>query len=211
MPVLDADRTSAPWAQTPAPVPCAAPGQPRGAVANVKPPSNRSGPACGSSTSPARRPAGGGRPRSGGHRVHCPSHPQPRHRLRACLRVAPIGDGSARPPPNRATSPSRWRGRRSATTPPTASRSRTTGAGTAAARAQERYYSSYGDPETLTRPQSPSPSDDTPWLPLALSIAITLVIATASATHLRRLRIRRRRAARVASVAHSDPGARLTR
>ena len=71
------------------------------------------------------------------------------------------------------------------------------GTATATARAQERYYSSYGEPEPLTPPQSPSPSDDTPWLPITLSIAITLVIVTASATHLRRLRIRRRRAARV--------------
>jgi hypothetical protein len=63
--------------------------------------------------------------------------------------------------------------------------------------AQERYYSSYGAPEPLALPKSPSPSDDTPWLPIALSIAITLVIVTASATHLRRLPIRRRRAARV--------------
>jgi hypothetical protein len=69
--------------------------------------------------------------------------------------------------------------------------------GTAAAGAQERYYSSYGKPEPLTPPQSPSPSDDMPWLPIALSIAITLVVATAGATHLRRLRVRRRRAARV--------------
>jgi hypothetical protein len=69
--------------------------------------------------------------------------------------------------------------------------------GTAAARAQERYYSSYGEPEPLTLPRSPSPSDDTPWLPIALSIAVTLVMVTAGVTHLRRLRIRRRRAARV--------------
>jgi hypothetical protein len=69
--------------------------------------------------------------------------------------------------------------------------------GTAAARAQERYYSSYDEPRSLTLAQSPSTSDDAPWLPITLSIAIALVIATASATHLRRLRIRRRRAARV--------------
>jgi len=66
-------------------------------------------------------------------------------------------------------------------------------AGTVAAKAQERYYSSYGEPETSTQP--PSSSDDTPWLPIA--IAITLAVITASATHLRRLRVRRRRAARV--------------
>jgi hypothetical protein len=69
--------------------------------------------------------------------------------------------------------------------------------GTAVARAQERYYSSYDEPAPLTPPKSPSPSDDTPWLPIALSIAIALAIVTSSATHLRRLRIRRRRAARV--------------
>lgn len=68
-------------------------------------------------------------------------------------------------------------------------------AGAAAARAQERYYSSFGEPEPLT--QSPSPSDYPPLLAIALSIAITLVIVTACATHLRRLRVRRRRAAGV--------------
>jgi hypothetical protein len=72
-------------------------------------------------------------------------------------------------------------------------------AGTASATAQERYYSSYGEPEprTLTPSPSPSLSDDTPWLPIALSIAVTLAIVTPSALHIRRLRIRRRRAARV--------------
>ena len=69
--------------------------------------------------------------------------------------------------------------------------------GTAAAKAQERYYSSYEQSEPLTQPQSPSPSDDTPWLPIALSTAITLVIVAAITTHLHRLTIRRRRAARV--------------
>ena len=62
--------------------------------------------------------------------------------------------------------------------------------------AQERYYASYGEPEPLARPQSPVPSDDTPWLPIALSITAALVIAATSATQLRRLRVRRRRAAR---------------
>jgi hypothetical protein len=69
--------------------------------------------------------------------------------------------------------------------------------GTAAARAQERYYASYGKPEPVTPPQSLSPSDDVPWLPIAPSIVITLVVVTASATQFRRLRVRRRRAARV--------------
>jgi hypothetical protein len=63
----------------------------------------------------------------------------------------------------------------------------------AAALAQERYYASYGEPEPLTVPQSPAPSDDTPSLPIALSIAVSLGLAAAvGATQLRRLRIRRR-------------------
>ena len=62
--------------------------------------------------------------------------------------------------------------------------------------AQERYYMSYGEPEPLTRPQAPVPSDDTPWLPIALSITAALVIVATSATQLRRLRLRRRRATR---------------
>ena len=62
--------------------------------------------------------------------------------------------------------------------------------------AQERYYSSYGEPKPLSPPHAPAPSDDTPWLPIALSITAALTIAAASATRLRRLRIPRRRAAR---------------
>ena len=65
--------------------------------------------------------------------------------------------------------------------------------------AQERYYTSYGEPEPLTRPQSPVPSDDTPWLPIALSITAGLVIVATSGTQLRRLRLRRRRATRSAA------------
>jgi hypothetical protein len=70
-------------------------------------------------------------------------------------------------------------------------------AATAAARAQERYYSSYGEPEPLTLPQSPAPSDDTPWLPIALSIVAAAAIVAASTAQLRRLLIRRRHTARV--------------
>ena len=33
-----------------------------------------------------------------------------------------------------------------------------------AAQAQERYYSSYGEPEPITAPVAPAPTDDTPWL-----------------------------------------------
>jgi hypothetical protein len=68
----------------------------------------------------------------------------------------------------------------------------TTDYGTSAAEAQERYYSSYGDHEPLTVAQSPEPSDDTPWLPIALSLAVALTIVASSATLTRRLRIRRR-------------------
>jgi hypothetical protein len=66
----------------------------------------------------------------------------------------------------------------------------------AAALAQERYYSSYGEPEALSPRQSPVPSDDTPWLATALSVAVALAVVAASATQFRRLRVRRR-AARV--------------
>jgi hypothetical protein len=68
----------------------------------------------------------------------------------------------------------------------------TTDAATSAAEAQERYYSSYGEPEPLTVAQAPEPSDDAQWLPIALSVAVTLAILAASATAARRLRIRRR-------------------
>ena len=68
----------------------------------------------------------------------------------------------------------------------------------AAALAQERYYASYGEPESLTVAQSPEPSDDTPWLPIALSVAVALAGVAASATLARRLRIRRR-SARIAA------------
>ena len=62
--------------------------------------------------------------------------------------------------------------------------------------AQERYLSSYGEPEPLTLPQAPAPTNDTPWLPIALSITAGLGIVAASATQLRRIRLRRRHAAR---------------
>jgi hypothetical protein len=65
-----------------------------------------------------------------------------------------------------------------------------------AALAQERYLSSYGEPEPLTLPQSPAPADDTPWRPIALSITGALITVAASATQLRRVRLRRRSAAR---------------
>jgi hypothetical protein len=70
---------------------------------------------------------------------------------------------------------------------------RATDAAPSAARAQERYYSSYGKPAPLIVTQPPAPST-TPWPPIALAIAAALSIAAASATTLRRLRIRRRAA-----------------
>ena len=68
----------------------------------------------------------------------------------------------------------------------------TTDAATSAALAQERYYSSYGEPEPLTVAHAPEPSDDAQWLPIALSVSVALAILAASATTARRLRIRRR-------------------
>jgi hypothetical protein len=68
----------------------------------------------------------------------------------------------------------------------------TVDAATAAALAQERYYSSYGEPDPLTVAQSPEPPDDTPWLPTALSVTVALAMVAASATLARRLRTRRR-------------------
>jgi hypothetical protein len=61
-----------------------------------------------------------------------------------------------------------------------------------AAQAQERYYSSYGEPEPLILPRPSAPSDKTPLLPIALAIAVALAFVAASATQLRRLRVRRR-------------------
>jgi hypothetical protein len=61
-----------------------------------------------------------------------------------------------------------------------------------AALAQERHYSSYGEPAPLTVSQSPPPSDDAPWMPIALAAAVVLAILAASAPQVRRLRIRRR-------------------
>ena len=62
-----------------------------------------------------------------------------------------------------------------------------------AALAPERYFSSYGAPEPVTRTQSPAPSDGTPWLPIALSAGAALAVIALSSTQLRRVRTRRRR------------------
>jgi len=69
---------------------------------------------------------------------------------------------------------------------------------TSAAEAQERYYASYGEPEPLPVAQPPEPSADAQWLPIALSVSVALAILAAGATAARRLRIRRR-ATRVAA------------
>ena len=66
-----------------------------------------------------------------------------------------------------------------------------------AAEAQERYYSSYGEPQPLPVAQAPEPSDDSPWLPIALSVAVALAVIAAGSTVARRLR--RRRSTRVAA------------
>ena len=63
------------------------------------------------------------------------------------------------------------------------------------AEAQADYYSSYGAPDPLSAPQSPAPSDDTPWLAIAASIAGAILIAAAGASQVHRVRIRRRRPA----------------
>ena len=55
-----------------------------------------------------------------------------------------------------------------------------------AARARERYYSSYGEPEPIIAPVAPASPDDTPWL------AIALAAASIAGIHRRRLRLRRR-------------------
>jgi hypothetical protein len=61
----------------------------------------------------------------------------------------------------------------------------------AGALAQERYYSSYGEPEPSTVAQSPAPPDRTPWLPIGLSVAVALAVIAASAAQVRALRTRR--------------------
>lgn len=61
-----------------------------------------------------------------------------------------------------------------------------------AARAQERYYTSYGEPAPIAAPLAPAPADDTPWLTIALAAAVALAAASIAAIHRRRLRLRRR-------------------
>ncbi len=61
-----------------------------------------------------------------------------------------------------------------------------------AADPQAQYYSSYGEPEPLSVPESPAPSDNTPGLAIALSVAALLaIVAGVVAIRLRRHRVRR--------------------
>ena len=56
--------------------------------------------------------------------------------------------------------------------------------------AQERYYSSYGEPEPLPVAEAPAPVDEPqPWLPISIAIAAALTIAAASVMVLRRRRV----------------------
>jgi hypothetical protein len=61
----------------------------------------------------------------------------------------------------------------------------------AAAKAQGRYYASYGHPQPLPPPQRPQPSDGTPWLPITLAVAAAMAVIAAGSTAARRLRLRR--------------------
>ncbi len=61
-----------------------------------------------------------------------------------------------------------------------------------AADPQAQYYSSYGEPEPLSVPESPAPSDNTPGLAIALSVAALLaIVAGVVAIRLRLHRVRR--------------------
>jgi hypothetical protein len=64
--------------------------------------------------------------------------------------------------------------------------------GLTAAQAQERYYSTYGQPEPISAPFAPAPSDGTPWLTIALAAAVALATTSIAAIHRRRLWLRRR-------------------
>jgi hypothetical protein len=56
--------------------------------------------------------------------------------------------------------------------------------------AQERYYSTYGEPEPLPTAEPPAPVDDPePWLPIAVVSAAMLTVVAASVTLVRRRRV----------------------
>jgi hypothetical protein len=64
-------------------------------------------------------------------------------------------------------------------------------AGVIAARAQGRYYSSYGEPEPIMAPAAPAPANGTPWLTIALVATVALAATSIAAILRRRLRLRR--------------------
>jgi hypothetical protein len=79
--------------------------------------------------------------------------------------------------------------------PDTSARLITLGAGlprVPAAQAQERYYSTYGEPEPIAAATAPEPANGTPWLTIALAAAVALAAASIAAIHRRRLRVRGR-------------------
>ena len=61
-----------------------------------------------------------------------------------------------------------------------------------AAKAQERYYSTYGEPEPIAAPVAPAPDNGTPWLTIALAAIVALAAAWIAVISRRRLRFRRR-------------------
>jgi hypothetical protein len=61
----------------------------------------------------------------------------------------------------------------------------------AAAHAQERYYASYGEPRPIAVAHSPAPSDGAPWLPITLAVAAAMAIVAAAVSAVRRLHLRR--------------------
>jgi hypothetical protein len=59
--------------------------------------------------------------------------------------------------------------------------------------AQERYYSSYGDPEpVIPSPQPASPDGGIGWLPVVLLAASGVLVVAGGSWSLRRVRVRRR-------------------
>ena len=62
----------------------------------------------------------------------------------------------------------------------------------AQAQAQERYYSTYGEPEPIAAPVAPAPDNGTPWLTIALAAIVALAAASIAVISRRRLRLRRR-------------------
>jgi hypothetical protein len=66
---------------------------------------------------------------------------------------------------------------------------------TGGATAEERYYSSYGQPASDQPPARPASADDgTPWTTIAASLAAALLILGGTATIAGRARLRTRRA-----------------